>query len=90
VRKATVEYHAPARYDDELLVCGGQRGSVAAAPPSRCPCTAPEDTSRPLVSVELVYVCVDRRGAPTAWPPEIRERMHRYEAVAPAEEPPRG
>ena len=90
VRKATVEYHAPARYDDELLVCGrAARLGRSSATFAVCLFRA-DDTSRPLVDVELVYVCVDHRGAPTAWPPEIRERMRRYEAVAPTEEPPRG
>jgi acyl-CoA thioester hydrolase len=87
VRKATVEYHAPARYDDELLVCGraarlGRSSATFAVSLYRA-----DDTSRPLVDVELVYVCVDRHGAPTGWPQEIRERMRRYEALAPAEEP---
>jgi acyl-CoA thioester hydrolase len=90
VRKAMVEYHAPARYDDELLVCGraarlGRSSATFAVSMFRA-----DDTSRPLIEVELVYVCVDRRGTPTPWPPEIRERMRRYEAVAPTEEPPRG
>jgi len=90
VRKATVEYHAPARYDDELLACGraarlGRSSATFAVPLFRA-----DDTARALVEVELVYVCVDRRGAPTAWPLEIRERMRRFEAVAPAEEAPHG
>ena len=90
VRKATVEYHAPARYDDELLVCGraarlGRSSVTFAVSMFRA-----NDTSRSLVDVELVYVCVDRRGLPAAWPQEIRDRMRRHEAVAPAEEPSRG
>ena len=89
VRKATVEYHAPARYDDELLVCGraarlGRSSAAFAVAMFRA-----DDTSRPLVEVELVYVCVDGRGLPVAWPQEIRDRMRRYEALAPVEEPPR-
>ena len=90
VRKATVEYLAPARYDDQLLVCGRAARLGRSSATFEIAMFRADDTSRPLVAVELVYVCVDRRGVPTAWPPEIRERMHRYEAVAPAEEPPRG
>jgi acyl-CoA thioester hydrolase len=89
VRKATVEYHAPARYDDELLVCGraarlGRSSATFALAMFRA-----DDSSRPLIEMELVYVCVDGRGTPTAWPQEIRERMRRFEAVAPTEDEPR-
>lgn len=89
VRKATVEYHAPARYDDELLVCGraarlGRSSATFALAMFRV-----DDSSRPLIEMELVYVCVDGRGTPTAWPQEIRERMRRFEAVAPTEDEPR-
>lgn len=85
VRKATVEYHAPARYDDELLVCGriarlGRSSADFAVAIFRA-----DDTSRPLVDVEVVYVCVDRHGAPVAWPQQLRERMRAHEVVAPAE-----
>lgn len=87
VRKATVEYRAPARYDDELLICGrmarlGRSSATFAVSMFRA-----DDESRPLVDAEVVYVCVDRSGAPLAWPREMRERMRRYEAVAPQEEP---
>jgi len=90
VRKATVEYHAPARYDDELLVCGrvarlGRSSASFAVSMFRA-----GDASRPLVDAELVYVCVDGRGAPIAWPQEVRERIRRYEVVAPSEERPGG
>jgi len=90
VRKATVEYHAPARYDDELLVCGrmarlGRSSASVAVAIFRA-----DDDSRPLADVELVYVCVDDRGVPTGWPQEVRERIRRYEALAPAEEAPGG
>jgi acyl-CoA thioester hydrolase len=86
VRKATVEYHLPARYDDDLLVCGriarlGRSSASFAVAMFR----AGEPTRR-LVDVELVYVCVDRNGAPVAWPQEIRRRMRDYERVAPSEE----
>ena len=90
VRKATVEYHAPARYDDELQVCGRAVRLGRSSVTFTVAMFRADDTSRPRVEVELVYVCVDRRGVPTGWPQEIRERMRRFEAVAPTEEPPRG
>ncbi len=90
VRKATVEYHAPARYDDELLLCAraarlGRSSATFAVSMFR-----EDDAGRPLVDVELVYVCVDGRGLPAAWPAPIRERVRRFEAVAPSEETPVG
>jgi acyl-CoA thioester hydrolase len=90
VRKATVEYHAPARYDDELLVCGriarlGRSSARFAVAMFRA-----GKTSQALVDAELVYVCVDPSGKPVTWPQEIRQRMRGYECVAPAEEAPGG
>jgi acyl-CoA thioester hydrolase len=90
VRKATVEYHAPARYDDELLVCGrmarlgGSSASFAVA------MVRAADESRALVEAELVYVCVDRSGAPTPWPAALRERIAAFETEAPAQGSARG
>lgn len=86
VRKATVEYHAPARYDDELLICGrisrlGRSSARFAVAMFRA-----GDASRPLVDAELVYVCVDGSGAPVSWPARMRERIRSFESVAPAEE----
>ena len=90
VRKATVEYRAPARYDDELLVCGriarlGRSSASFAVGIFRA-----DDPSRPLVDAEVVYVCVDLGGAPVPWPETMRERMRRYEIVTPAEGTDRG
>jgi acyl-CoA thioesterase FadM len=48
------------------------------------------DAAQPLVDAELVYVCVDRSGAPVAWPQEMRGRMRDYEFTAPAEGDGRG
>jgi acyl-CoA thioester hydrolase len=86
VRKATVEYHAAAVYDDELAVCGRtaqigrsslrfavemfRRGAPGAA----------------LVAAELVYVNADpanRTALP--WPADIRRRIVAFEPVRPAE-----
>jgi len=90
VRKATVEYHAPARYDDELLLCGriarlGRSSAGFAVAMFRA-----DDASRPLVDAEVVYVCVDLRGASVPWPEQMRERMRRYEIVTPIEGADRG
>ena len=90
VRKASVEYHAPARYDDDLLVCGriarlGRSSAVFALAMFRS-----ADTGHALVDAELVYVCVDRSGAPAAWPQAVRERMLGFESVVPEQAGARG
>jgi len=85
VRKATVEYHAPVRYDDELLACGRLARIGRSSADFAVSIFHDEDVSRPRVDVELVYVCVDAKGVPCAWPQEVRERIRRYEATAPAE-----
>jgi acyl-CoA thioester hydrolase len=90
VRKATVEYHAPARYDDELLVCGRMArlgGSSASFAVAICRAA---DEARALVEAELVYVCVDRGGASAPWPAALRERIAAFETVAPAQGSARG
>jgi acyl-CoA thioester hydrolase len=88
VRKATVEYHAPARYDDELLVCGRMARLGRSSADFAVGIYRAADTSRALVDAELVYVCVDRDGRPAGWPAPMRARMRGYEAVAPTEEGP--
>lgn len=85
VRKATIEYHGPARYDDELLLCGriarlGRSSAGFAVAMFR---TA--EPASALAEVELIYVCVDRSNRPVAWPEELRRGIRDYETVAPAE-----
>ena len=90
VRRATVEYRAPARYDDELLLCARMARLGRSSAGVSVAVFRADDASRPLADVDLVYVCVDGRGVPTGWPQEVRERIRRYEALAPAEEAPGG
>lgn len=85
VRKATVEYHRPARYDEELLLCGritrlGRSSAGFAAAMFRA-----DDPSTALAEVELVYVCVDRGNKAVSWPDELRRRIRGYETVLPEE-----
>lgn len=90
VRKASVEYHAPARYDDELLVCGriGRLGRSSAS--FLVAMFRAGEADRVLVEAELTYVCVDRAGAPVSWPPRMRAAIRGFEAVAPVEANPGG
>jgi acyl-CoA thioester hydrolase len=88
VRKAAIEYHQPARYDDELLVCGrtvrlGNSSLGFAVAFFRA-----DATDTPLVEAELIYVCVDAATTkPTHWPAAIRERISEFELVAPLAAP---
>ncbi|MEA3191829.1 MAG: hypothetical protein QOD26_162 [Betaproteobacteria bacterium] len=82
LRKATVEYLGSARYDDELTVY------CRVARLGRSSMTFNFEISRgaeaSLVTAELVYVNADpktMRSAPL--PEEVREKVRRYERVAP-------
>ncbi len=82
VKKATVEYHAPAVYDDELDVL------VRVARIGRSSVRFLLELHRGdtlLVSGELIYVNADpatRASAPV--PGFLREAMHRFERIPPA------
>ncbi len=86
VRKASIEYHAPAHYDDDLLICGrisrlGRSSATFSVSMYRA-----DDTSTTLVDAELIYVCVDLASrAATSWPAQARQRMRAYETVMPLE-----
>jgi acyl-CoA thioester hydrolase len=85
VRKATLEYHGPALYDDELLVCG-RTASFGRTSLRFLIGIFRKDESAPLIEAELVYVNADpaaRRAAP--WPQPMRERIRAYETVPPEE-----
>ena len=83
LRKASVEYLGSARYDDVLTVyCRvarlGRSSMTFVFEISR------EAAEAPLVTAELVYVNADpatMKSAPL--PEELRERVRRYERVAP-------
>jgi acyl-CoA thioester hydrolase len=86
VRKATIEYHAAARFDDELDICGrtariGRSSLSFVVEMFRRP-----HTDRPLIGAELVYVNADpaAQGA-LPWPSDVRERICRFEQVAPVQ-----
>jgi YbgC/YbaW family acyl-CoA thioester hydrolase len=83
LRKATLEYLGSARYDDLLAVCCrvgrlGRSSMTFHFEIYRQPDEAP------LVSAELVYVNADPSGMKAApLPEELRERVRRYERIAP-------
>lgn len=81
LRKATLEYLGPARYDDELTVC------CRVAKLGRSSMTFHFEIYRQaevLISAELVYVNADpstMKSVPL--PEDVRARVQRYERVAP-------
>jgi acyl-CoA thioester hydrolase len=83
LRKATVEYHGSARYDDELdVLC---RASRLGRSSMTFLFEIWRGAAEMLVSAELVYVNADpktRAAAPL--PDEIRERVRRFERTPPA------
>ena len=86
VRKATLEYHAPAAFDDELEVCGrtarlGRTSLVFRVGMFR------SGQSDALVEGELIYVNTDPSTRKTqALPEPLRQRIRAFEACAPEED----
>lgn len=86
VRKASIEFHAPARYDDELLICGRIARLGRSSASYSVSMFRADDTTAALIDAELIYVCVDLDSSdPVAWPAEARRRIREYEITAPAE-----
>jgi acyl-CoA thioester hydrolase len=81
LRKATVEYLGSARYDDELVIY------CRVAKLGRTSMTFVFEICRgaepPLVTAELVYVNADPHMKPAPLPEELRDKVRRYERVAP-------
>jgi len=80
LRKATVEYLGPARYDDELTVC------CRVAKLGRSSMTFHFEIYRGadvLISAELVYVNADPSMKAVPLPDDVRDRVTKYERVAP-------
>lgn len=88
LRKATVEYHGSARYDETLAVlCRvGRLGRSSMDYRFEIWREAPDPSSAPLITAELVYVNVDvTTGKPTPLPEDLRSRVRDYERLAPAQ-----
>jgi YbgC/YbaW family acyl-CoA thioester hydrolase len=80
LRKATVEYLGSARYDDMLTVC------CRVAKLGRTSMTFQFEIYREaelLISAELVYVNADSSMKAAPLPGDVRERVKKYERVAP-------
>jgi YbgC/YbaW family acyl-CoA thioester hydrolase len=81
LRKATLEYLASARYDDELTVfCRVSKLGRSSMTFVFEICRSSES---PLVTAELVYVNADPQMKPAPLPEELRDKVRRYERIAP-------
>ncbi len=86
VRKATLEYHAPVAYDDELEICGRISRFGTTSLSFRVEMFARGKHDRALVEGELVYVCTDPISkSPQRLPALLRERVLAFETIVPAE-----
>ena len=84
VRKATIEYHAAARYDDELLLCGRVARLGRSSLDFAVSMYRSGAIDAALLDAELVYVCVDAKsGGTISWPEQMRLRISNFERVAP-------
>ena len=82
LRKATLEYLGSARYDD-LLAVGCRVARLGRSSMTFHFEVYRESEDAPLVTAELVYVNADASMQPAPLPDELRERVRRYERVAP-------
>ncbi len=71
VRKAVLEFYAPLRAGDKIRIDTTltQHGRTSFSLHQ----TARLDSGTPVAEADLVFVCVDRQGDPTAVPPEIAQ-----------------
>ena len=86
LRKATVEYLGSARYDDQLAVLArvAKLGRTSMTYLFEIHREDPDPAPSPLITAELVYVNADPRTMQAApLPGDLRERVQRYEKVAP-------
>lgn len=88
LRKATVEYHGPARYDEMLAVLCRVGGMGRSSMNFRFEIWRDEPTASPspLITADLVYVNVEVAAAkPAPLPGGLRDRIRAYERIAPAD-----
>jgi YbgC/YbaW family acyl-CoA thioester hydrolase len=86
LRKATVEYLGSARYDDQLAVLArvSKLGRTSMTYLFEIHRESPDPAPSPLITAELVYVNADPETMTAApLPGDLRERVLRYEKVAP-------
>ena len=86
VRKATLEYHAAAVFDDELEVCGRTSRLGKTSLTFKVEMFRSGEPDRALIEGELVYVNTDpSTRTPSLLPLQLRERVKAFETLAPQE-----
>jgi acyl-CoA thioester hydrolase len=86
VRKATLEYHASARYDDELEICGRTARLGTTSLLFTIEMYRRGQTATPLITGELVYVNTDAASkSPLALPDVLRRQVCAFETTPPEE-----
>jgi acyl-CoA thioester hydrolase len=87
VRKASLEYHAPAVYDDELEICGRTARLGTTSLTFALEMFRAGQRDRALIAGELVYVCTDPASKlPRPLPEALRQRVRTFEISAPFEQ----
>lgn len=84
VRKATVEYHAPALFDDEIVVCGRTARLGRSSLRFVIEMFRKDQSGVALIGAELVYVNADpatKKAVP--WSACFREQVRAFELLAP-------
>jgi acyl-CoA thioester hydrolase len=86
VRKATLEYHAPALFDDELEVCGRTSRLGTTSLVFKVEMFRRNQTEQALIEGELVYVNTDpSTKVPRSLPPRLSDGVRTFETTAPEE-----
>ncbi len=88
LRKATVEYLGSARYDEELSVFArvSRLGRSSMSFAFEIARASPDPSPGPLITAELIYVNADPKTMkPAPLPQDLRERVRKYETLAPEE-----
>ncbi|MBK8065489.1 MAG: acyl-CoA thioesterase [Betaproteobacteria bacterium] len=88
LRKATVEYLGPARYDDvlDVLVRAGRLGRTSMSFLFEILRVEPEPSDQPLITAELVYVnAVPETMTAAPLPQALRDLVKKYERIPPQE-----
>jgi acyl-CoA thioester hydrolase len=86
VRKATIEYFAPAHYDDELFMCARTAQLGRSSLRFLLELFRQNDLERVLIMAELIYVNADPKTKKSMpWSERVRELIRSYETLPPQE-----
>lgn len=86
VRRAALEYHSPALYDDELEICGRSARFGTTSLTFAVEMFRSGQRDRALIAGELVYVCTDpATRIPQRVPDKLRASIRAFESTPPFE-----